>query len=491
MTLDSNQHRAILERLAESAMVAHGLLPDFSNAVLGELKSQPSPAASPGQVRDLRGLLWCSIDNDESLDIDQITCAASLPDDQIKILVGIADVDSRVRDGTAIDEHARHNTTSVYTAARIFPMLPVDLSNGQTSLNGREERLAMVAEMVVGPDGDLLASDIYPAQVFNCAKLAYNATAAWLEGHAAPPAALSAVDGLAENLRLQDKAAQRLQNFRHQRGALSLETIEANPVFTGDRIHHLEVEQKNRAKSLIEDLMIAANEVTARFLLAKNFPSIRRVVRTPKRWDRIAEVALERGTRLPDQPDAVALEKFLSTARAADPLRFPDLSLTVIKLLGAGEYLAEPPGDSGPGHFGLAVKDYTHSTAPNRRYTDLITQRLLKAALGGRSCPYALDELEMLARHCTLNEDEANKVERQIGKSAVALLLQSRIGEQFAAIATGASEKGTWVRLLSIPVEGKLVEGYPGVDVGFRVQVQLISVDVERGYIDFKLVGKI
>ena len=340
MTLDSNQHRAILERLAESAMVAHGLLPDFSNAVLGELKSQPSPAASPGQVRDLRGLLWCSIDNDESLDIDQITCAASLPDDQIKILVGIADVDSRVRDGTAIDEHARHNTTSVYTAVRIFPMLPVDLSNGQTSLNGREERLAMVAEMVVGPDGDLLASDIYPAQVFNCAKLAYNATAAWLEGHAAPPAALSAVDGLAENLRLQDKAAQRLQNFRHQRGALSLETIEANPVFTGDRIHHLEVEQKNRAKSLIEDLMIAANEVTARFLLAKNFPSIRRVVRTPKRWDRIAEVALERGTRLPDQPDAVALEKFLSTARAADPLRFPDLSLTVIKLLGAGEYLA-------------------------------------------------------------------------------------------------------------------------------------------------------
>ncbi len=491
MTHDSIQHRAILEYLAESAMVAHGLLPDFSNAVRAELKqTQSSPTVLPGEVRDLRGLLWCSIDNDDLLDIDQITCAAGLPDDQIKILVGIADVDSRAHAGTAIDEHARHNTTSVYTAARVFPMLPVDLSNGLTSLNGREERLAMVAEMVVGPDGDLFASDIYPALVFNCAKLTYNATAAWLEGQAAPPAALSAVDGLAENLRLQDKAAQRLQNFRHRRGALSLETIEASPVFAGDRIHHLEVEQKNRAKSIIEDLMIAANEVTARFLLAKNFPSIRRVVRTPKRWDRIAEVALEHGTRLPDQPDSVALEKFLSKARVADPVRFPDLSLTVIKLLGAGEYLAEPPGDSGPGHFGLAVKDYTHSTAPNRRYTDLITQRLLKAALGRQLCPYSLDELETLARHCTLNEDEANKVERQVGKSAVALLLQSRIGEQFAAIATGASDKGTWVRLLSIPVEGKLVEGYPGVDVGHRVQVQLISVDVERGYIDFKLVGK-
>ena len=491
MTLDSNRHRAILEQLAEKAMVAHGLLPDFSNAVLAELKQNPSfPAALPGQVRDLRDLLWCSIDNDDSLDIDQLTCAVSLPDDQIKILVAIADVDSRVRDGTAIDEHARHNTTSVYTAARVFPMLPEKLSNGLTSLNGREERLAMVAEMVVGPDGDLRASDIYPAQVFNCAKLAYNATAAWLEGHTPPPAAVSAVDGLAENLRLQEKAAQRLQTFRQRRGALSLETIEANPVFAGDRIHHLEVEQKNRAKSIIEDLMIAANEVTARFLLAKKFPSIRRVVRTPKRWDRIVEVAQEQGTRLPTQPDAVALENFLSKERAANPSRFPDLSLTVIKLLGAGEYLAEPPGDSGPGHFGLAVKDYTHSTAPNRRYTDLITQRLLRAAVNGQSSPYSLDELETLARHCTLNEDEANKIERQVGKSAVALLLQSRIGEQFDAVTTGASDKGTWVRLLSIPVEGKLVEGYAGIDVGHRLRVELISADVEKGYIDFKLVGR-
>jgi VacB/RNase II family 3'-5' exoribonuclease len=491
MTQDSNQHRAILERLAEEAMVAHGLLPDFSDAVRLELKQIQSASSDPQEgARDLRDLLWCSIDNDDSLDLDQITCAIPMPDDQIRILVAIADVDILVHDGTAIDQHARHNTTSVYTAARIFPMLPEQLSNGSTSLNGREERLAMVADMVVGPDGDLFASDIYPARVYNRAKLAYNATAAWLEGRTPPPDEVSAVDGLAENLRLQEVAALRLQNYRHRRGALSLETIEASPVFAGDRVHHLEVEQKNRAKTIIEDLMIAANETTARFLLAKKFPSIRRVVRTPKRWDRIVEVAQEQGARLPDQPDAVALEKFLSAARAADPMRFPDLSLTIIKLLGAGEYVAEPPGDRGPGHFGLAVKDYTHSTAPNRRYTDLLTQRLLKAALAGQPSPYSLDELETLARHCTLNEDEANKIERQVGKSAVALLLQSRIGEQFAAITTGASAKGTWVRLLSIPVEGKLVEGYAGVDVGHRVHVQLISVDVEKGYIDFKLVGR-
>lgn len=489
MPNNSSKHRTVLEQLAKKAMVARGLLPDFSDAVRSELKQiQSSPSIPQENARDLRDLPWCSIDNDNSLDLDQLSCAASLPDDRIKILVAIADVDRLVHNGTAIDQHARHNTTSVYTPVKVFPMLPEALSNGLTSLNAREGRLAVVAEIVVGQDGDLLSSEIYRAQVFNTARLTYNATAAWLDGHAPAPAALSAVEGLADNLHLQEKAAQRLRSFRHRHGALSLETIEANPVFAGERIHHLEVAQHNRANNMIEDLMIAANVATARFLSTKNLPSIRRVVRTPKRWERIVEVAHERGTNLPDQPDAVALEKFLSKEKAADPLRFPDLSLTVIKLLGAGEYLAEPPGDSGPGHFGLALKDYTHSTAPNRRYTDLITQRLLKAAIGGQTSPYTLDELEALARHCTLNEDEANKIERQIGKSAVALLLQSRIGEQFDAIATGASKKGTWVRLLSIPVEGKLVEGFAGVDVGHRLRVQLISVDVEKGYIDFKSV---
>ena len=489
MPNNSSEHRTILERLAKRAMIDRGLLPDFSDAVRSELKQiQSTPSTPLENVRDLRHLAWCSIDNDNSLDLDQLSCAVRLPNDQIKVLVAIADVETLVRDGTAIDRHARHNTTSVYTPVKVFPMLPETLSNGLTSLNGREERVAMVAEIVVGHDGELVASDIYQAQVFNTARLAYNATAAWLDGHTPPPEAVSAVEGLADNLHLQEKVAQRLRNFRHRHGALSLETIEANPVFVGDRLHHLEASQQNRAKEMIKDLMIAANVATARFLSAKNYPSIRRVVRTPKRWERIVAVAQERGTRLPDQPDAVALEKFLSKEKAADPVRFPDLSLTVIKLLGAGEYLAEPPGDSGPGHFGLAEKDYTHSTAPNRRYTDLITQRLLKAALGAHPSPYTLDELEALAKHCTLNEDEANKIERQVGKSAVALLLQSRIGEQFDAIATGASPKGTWVRLLSIPVEGKLVAGYAGVDVGHRLRVELISVDVEKGYIDFKSV---
>ena len=280
-----------------------------------------------------------------------------------------------------------------------------------------------------------------------------------------------------------------MKNFRHVHGALSLETIEARPIFDGDQIRDLEVEKKNRAKDIIEDFMIAANGVTARYLSSRKFPSIRRVVRTPKRWDRIVEIAEEHGFKLPDNPDSKALEEFLIKEKAADPLRFPDLSLAVIKLLGAGEYVAELPGETAPGHFGLAVRDYTHSTAPNRRYTDLITQRLLKAAIAGRSSPYSNDELDVLAKHCTEEEDAANKVERQVGKSAAALLLESRIGEQFDAIVTGASEKGTWVRLLTMPVEGRLVHGFEGMDVGDRIRVQLISVDVERGFIDFRKVG--
>ena len=261
--------------------------------------------------------------------------------------------------------------------------------------------------------------------------------------------------GLAENLRVQDRIAQSLKTLRHVQGALSLETIEAKPVFDGDQIRDLEVEEKNRAKELIEDFMIAANGVTARYLAASKFPSIRRVVRTPKRWDRIVELAREHGFKLPRDPDSKALDEFLVKEKTADPLRFPDLSLAVIKLLGSGEYIAEVPGETPPGHFGLAVKDYAHSTAPNRRYPDLVTQRLLKSAIAGQAAPYSSAELDVLAKHFTEAEDAANKVERQVGKSAAALLLESRIGEQFDAIVTGASDKGTWARLLTIPVEGK------------------------------------
>jgi VacB/RNase II family 3'-5' exoribonuclease len=353
-----------------------------------------------------------------------------------------------------------------------------------------EDRLSVVVEMVIGADGSLLASDVYQALVHNRAKLAYNSVAAWLENKGAIPEAIAAVNHLAENLQLQDRVAQSLKNFRHIHGALSLETIEAKPVFDGDQIQSLEIEEKNRAKEIIEDFMVSANGVTARYLSTKKFPSIRRVVRTPKRWDRIVEIAGEHKFGLPNNPDSKALEEFLIKEKASDPLRFPDLSLAVIKLLGSGEYVAELPGGNAPGHFGLAVKDYAHSTAPNRRYPDLLTQRLLKAAMGGKPVPYSKEELDVLAAHCTEAEDEANKVERQVAKSAAALLLESRIGEQFEAFVTGASEKGTWVRLQSLPVEGKLVQGFDGLDVGNRLRVQLISVDVQRGFIDFKKVSQ-
>jgi len=313
--------------------------------------------------------------------------------------------------------------------------------------------------------------------------------AAWLEGNGAIPAAAAAVHGLDANLRLQDKVAQKMSDLRHVHGALSLETIQSKPVFDGDQLLDLEIDEKNRAKAIIEDFMIAANGETARFLSAKQFPSLRRVVRTPKRWDRIVEIAADHKFDLPAQPDSKALEEFLVKEKTADPLRFSDLSLTVIKLLGAGEYVAELPGGNVPGHFGLAVKDYSHSTAPNRRYPDLLTQRLLKAALDGKPAPYRKDELDALATHCTEAEDAADKVERQVGKSAAALLLESKIGMQDDAIVTGAAPKGTWVRLLTIPVEGKLVHGFEGVDVGQRLRVKLIAVDVEKGFIDFVKTG--
>lgn len=490
MSPTDHQHRAVLQDIAHRAMLARGLLPDFSTQALAELGKITSPATMTGSpARDMTSLLWASIDNDDSRDLDQLTVAEAMSGGAVKILVAVSDVDALVENGSAIDEHAHHNTTSVYTAAQIFPMLPENLSTNLTSLNLNENRLAVVVEMVIGADGVLQDSDIYRARVCNHAQLAYNSVAAWLDGNGAAPEAVSAVRGLAENLRMQDIAAQKMKNLRHVHGALSLETIEARPVFEGDSIRDLQAEEKNRAKDIIEDFMIAANGVTARYLVSRNFPSIRRVVRTPKRWDRIVEIAGEHKFTLPVNPDSKALDEFLVKEKAADPLRFPDLSLVVIKLLGAGEYIAELPGTAAPGHFGLAVKDYTHSTAPNRRYTDLITQRLLKAAIDGKPLPYSKAALDVLAAHCTEEEDAANKVERQVGKSAAALLLESRIGEKFDAIVTGASPKGTYVRLLTVPVEGRVTEGGEGVDVGDRLRVQLISTNVERGFIDLRKVG--
>lgn len=476
-------------------MRERGLLPDFSAAAMAEVRTVEARASdreTPGEddtgVRDLRALPWASIDNDDSRDLDQLTVAETAPSGTVTIRVAVADVDALVKHGSAIDQHARHNTTSVYTAAEVFPMLPERLSTDLTSLNPGQDRLAVVVEMTAAPDGSLARSDVYRARVHNHAKLAYNGVAAWLDGQGATPEPVASTHGLGENLRSQDQVAQRLRQLRHVQGALSLETLQARPTFDGERIRDLQAERPNRAKQLIEDFMIAANGVTARYLAERNFPSIRRVVRTPKRWDRIVEIARNHGVTLPTAADSSALDRFLVKERAADPLRFADLSLAVIKLLGSGDYAAQRPGEAAPGHFGLAVRDYTHSTAPNRRYADLVTQRLLKAAIAGRASPYDFEALDALARHVTAKEDAANKVERQVSKSAAAMLLESKIGETFDALVTGASDKGTWARLLGNPVEGRVVRGHEGVDVGDQIRVQLRSVDVERGFIDFQRV---
>jgi VacB/RNase II family 3'-5' exoribonuclease len=373
---------------------------------------------------------------------------------------------------------------------QVFPMIPETLSTGLTSLNDGEDRAAVVVEMTVGGDGVLDGSDVYRALVRNRARLAYNAVAAWIEGGGPAPKVVQSVDGLAENLRLQDAVAAKLRARRQACGALSLETVEASPVIEDGEVRAWRLERKNRAKELIADFMIAANEVVARFLESRRFPSIRRVVHAPKRWERIVAVAAERGWTLPERPDSKALEGFLSAQKARDPGRFPDLSQTVIKLIGPGEYVADLPGREAPGHFGLAVKDYTHSTAPNRRFPDLVTQRLVKAALADRPVPYGDEELEALARHCTLKEDDANKVERLVRKSSYALLLQPHLGESFDAVVTGAASKGTWVRIDGRPIEGRLVEGASGLDVGDRLRVKLIRTDVEQGYIDFVRSGR-
>ncbi|MFL5341149.1 MAG: RNB domain-containing ribonuclease, partial [Gemmataceae bacterium] len=435
-------------------------------------------------------LLWCSIDNDSSKDLDQLSVAEQLPADGVKVLVAITDVDAVVKPASPLDRHAQVNTTSVYTAAQIFPMLPEKLSTNLTSLGEGEDRLALVIEMVVAADGGVQQSEIYRALVNNHAKLAYRSVAAWLDGQDKMPDPVARVPGLDEQLRMQDRIAQAMKSVRHLHGALELETIEPEAVLSDGRVTDLRVQQKNRAQELIEDFMIAANGIAARFLQTRGFATMQRVVRTPKYWDRIRQVASDFGETLPDNPDSKSLGAFLARRRQADPLRFPDLSLTIVKLLGAGEYAVQLPGQDAIGHFGLAVHDYSHSTAPNRRYPDVITQRLLKAALAAGKSPYTDAELTALATHCTEQEDAAKKVERQVRKSAAAKFLSNRIGETFDAIVTGKSEKGTWVRLLKPPAEGRLMKEIESIRVGDQIKVQLTGLNVARGYIDFVPAGK-
>ena len=480
-----------LHQIAIDAMRARGLLPAFPPQVLQE--AEDARHASPecnSAIRDLRHLTWFSIDNDDTRDLDQLSVAEPLAAGAARLLVAVADVDTKVAPGGAVDRHAGANTTSVYTAAGVFPMLPEVLSTDLTSLHEGQERLAVVVDMQVEANGTVSASSVYRATVFNRAKLTYDGVSAWLEGLAPPPPQIASVPGLEAQVRLHDTLAGQLRQWRQARGALNVSTISARPVFDDNRqLVDLRPDEKNRAKDLIADLMIAANGATARFLVDQGFPSLRRLLQAPRRWDRIALLAASHDVQLPPTPDPLALDRFLSARRLADPAGFADLSLAVVKLLGSGEYAAAPAaadGASGLGHFGLAVNDYTHSTAPNRRFPDLVTQRLLKAAIAGEAPPYSAEQLTDIARHCTLQEDNASKVERQVLKAAGAWLLHGRIGEVFDALVTGAAVKGTYVRISSPMLEGRVVRGFEGLDVGDAVRVRLLAVDAEKSFIDFE-----
>jgi exoribonuclease-2 len=481
-----HHHRSDLVRIATRVMVERGLEPEFSARVEQQLVSITGPANETGaQIHDLTALLWCSIDNDDSLDLDQLTVCEVLAQGAIRLWVAIADVDALVKKDSAIDAHALVNTSSVYTSARIFPMLPERLSTDLSSLNFAQDRLALVNEMVFNADATLAGATMYRARVRNKAKLAYDAVSAWIEGEGVLPAAAATVPGMEAQLRTQDGLAQQLRVRRHAAGSLELETFQPRAVFEGEQVVDIRQQVQNRARKLIEEVMIVTNGCTARYLAARGGASLRRVVRSPERWLRIVAVAKEYGETLPEQPDSKALEAFLAKRHQADPLRFPDLSLVIVKLMGRGEYVVETPGGPPIGHFGLAVRDYTHSTAPNRRFPDLITSRLIKAALLDQPPPYSNTELGELARHCTQQEDAAQKVERQMRKSEAALVLESRVGQRFDAIVTGSSSAGVWVRIFSPPAEGKLASGANGLKVGDKVHVKLVATNVERGFIDF------
>jgi VacB/RNase II family 3'-5' exoribonuclease len=475
-----------LQAAAKEIMLHYGFEPDFPPQVpqqLADLRKHPPQIAAAGSVRDLRNLLWSSIDNDTSRDLDQIEVAERMSNGDVKIMIGIADVDAFVPKQTPIDQHAARETTTVYAGIRNFPMLPEELSTGATSLLENQDRLSVVIEFVVDSTGNLKTSDLYRAVVRNQAQLQYNSVGVWLEGRSPASPKISSSSDLQAQLKLQDEVAQKLKNQRFQHGALSLQTDEVQPLILNDQVIDVVKQQKNHATELIEDFMVAANGVVARRL--EKVSSLRRIVRTPERWDRIVQLAATKGEKLPAQPDSKALNDFLLRRKAADPDRFAEVSLIVIKLIGPGEYVLERPGEVAPGHFGLAVQDYTHSTAPNRRFADVVTQRQIKALLAGQANPYSDAELTTIAANCTQKEDAARKVERQMSKRLAAIAMQHRIGEVFDAIVTGVTEHGTFVRVQQPHLEGLLVQGEQGLDVGDRLRAKLVRTDAQKGYIDF------
>jgi exoribonuclease-2 len=475
-----------LGSVARQALRDNDFAPDLDDAARRELEGL-RPAPLTPEVRDLRALLWSSIDNAESRDLDQVEVAERLPDGAIRVRLGIADVDALVPKGSALDQHAYTNATSVYTGIEVYPMLPEQLSTDLTSLGEGEERVALVVDLVLERDGTPRSHEVYRAMVVNRAKLAYDSLGAWLEGRGPAPDAVARDQKLQEQVWLQDRAASLMKTLRDRAGALEFETVEATAVGSDGKVTAIRVTRKNRARDLIEDFMISANVAIARYLAEQQRSAIRRVVREPKRWSRIIELAAKFGSALPAEPDSKALSAFLADRRAADPLRFPDLSLSIVKLLGPGEYVLDKPGPGDDqGHFGLAAHDYSHATAPNRRYADLVTQRLVKAVIANAPAPYTDDELAVIAAHCTERENAANRVERIARKAAGAILLEHHIGTVYDAIVTGVNKDGTYVRLLSPPAEGRVMRGEHGMDVGERVRVRLIATDPRRGFIDFE-----
>jgi exoribonuclease II len=475
-----------LQAVAKEVVRQRGFSPDFPPAVqqqLAELRTHPPQTAAGKDVRDLRNLLWSSIDNDTSRDLDQIEVAERLAKGDVKVYVGIADVDAFVPKLTAIDQHAARETTTVYAGVRNFPMLPEELSTGKTSLLENQDCLSVVIEFTVDLGGRVNSSEVYRALVRNHAQLQYNSVGAWLDGTGAAPIKISTSNDLQMQLHLQDEVAQRLKKQRFENGALTLQTDELQPLLFNDQVVDMVRQQKNHATELIEDFMIAANGVVARML--EKVSSLRRIVRQPERWDRIVQLAATFSEKLPPDPDSKALNDFLLQRKAADPDHFADLSLAVVKLIGPGEYVVERPGDPSPGHFGLAVQDYTHSTAPNRRFPDIVTQRLTKAMLAGQPNPYSDDELIQIAAHCTERENAARKVEREMSKRLAAVAMQNRLGTIFDAVVTGVTPHGTFVRALQAHVEGLLAQGAQGLDVGDRLRVKLVRTDVQHGFIDF------
>ena len=476
------------QQAARSAMLREGFKPDFPAAVLAQVKALPASPPVPS-CRDLRDLLWSSIDNADSRDLDQVEWAERLPNGDIRVLVGIADVDAVVKTASPADLHARDNATSVYTGGPVFSMLPERLSTDLTSLSQDEDRAAIIMEYVLDGGGAVNCAEVCTAALRNKARLNYDQVGQWLDGHGGAPCKCAAPAGLCDQLRLQQEASQRLKRFRKEHGALTLGDVESVPIVVDNQVQRFAMQQQNSARDIIESFMIAANVTMAAFLRGRHSPCLRRVVRTPKRWDRIQQIAAQLGFKLPAEPDPKALGEFLDQRRQADAIHFPELSLAVLKSLGPGVYVVERPGTEHEGHFGLALNDYTHSTAPNRRYADLVMQRLLKASISGGAVPLTEAEMSGLADHCTDREAAARKVERFMKKVAAAAMLASQIGQAFDAMVTGASEKGTYARLLGVPAEGRIIRGEGGLDVGEKIRVRLAGVNAERGFIDFERIA--